>query len=90
MENTAFNYILWADVIAGLAVMGYGYFMWAQIRGWLNPSARMLLCIRILFVFAILMPVAVRFHYSEHTILLISSIIVLIGFVIRIRNKWGI
>lgn len=90
MESTGFNLLLWSDVIAGTAIVGYGYFAWAMVRGWIKPSARLIFGIRITVISAVLLPIAMRIHFSDKVILLISSSFVLIGVIIRVRRKLGI
>jgi len=90
MANSEYDLILWANVIAGTSVVGYAFFVWAQVRGAIQPSERMIFAVRLTCLVALLLPIGARFQFSQFAILTISVLIVAFGAFIRWRNKIGL
>lgn len=89
-ENSPLDLALWSNILAGTALVAYGYFMWLQLRGIVQPSPRLMFWIRFLMLFMLLTPVAAHYQYSHRIILYLSATIVAVGLLLKFKRKMGL
>ncbi|MDX2073641.1 MAG: hypothetical protein SFX19_04665 [Alphaproteobacteria bacterium] len=82
--------IFWANVLACVALVVYAFFMFLQARGYYVPSPRIKKIIRWFCLFMLLMPVAARYQYSQSTILYLSAAMLMIGLLLKLKQKMGL
>ena len=82
--------VFWANMLAGSAVLFYAYFMWFQVRGILHPSPRLVYWVRFGVLFCLMTPIAARYQYSAAAILYLSTAMVAVGLLIKLKRRLGI
>lgn len=82
--------VLWANILAGSALIFYAFVMWLQVRGYWVPSPRLIKIIRWTCFILLLMPIAARYHYDSKSILYLSAAIFMVGFLLKLKRWLGI
>lgn len=88
MENITGDSIAYGCAAVGM--LSYVAFLWAMTRGWVVPSARLLFIVRMVCLAFLLVPVGMRFYFSEQIILLLSVVCVVLGGLVKLRRKMGL
>ena len=90
MTNLITDPMLAAYALAAAGITIYVFFLWLQMRGWWTPSARWKNFIRLCCICLLLAPFAVRYQYSQATILYLSVAMVTVGGLIKFLRGKGV
>ena len=90
MDNQINDPMFWGYAMAGTSLIIYAFVLWLQARGIWIASPRWKKIIRFFCLCLLLTPFAMRYHYSEAMILYLSALMIILGLLIKLKQKMGI